>query len=198
MGLVSVARMKNQLAVVCAAVVAVSSCTPRTGPSDDDDGSMLFWLVAGDAKVTIGEACTDNEGMSDSYAPLTFERDTYLTYRVQGSTAVLTTCERFSASSCTDYAPEILFEIDGNTLVGSPPRQSDVLDGRDCTLHLDQEWRVDDNGESGLLAVSVTISLEGDGCFQFEQQVAADSPNGKGLDGCVIAQEMPLEFDAAR
>ncbi len=111
---------------------------------------------------------------------------------------VITNCDRLSASSCTDLEPEILLEISGSTLVGTPPQTSEVLDGSDCTLNLDQEWQIDDNGESGQFTIALTMSLQGDGCEQFNADVGAGSPNGKGLEGCVITQEVPLEFDAAR
>jgi hypothetical protein len=190
--------MKNQLALVCTAVALVSSCAPRTGPSESDDGLTLFWRVAGDADVTVGDDCSDNEGFTDAYAPVGFEPNSYLTYRVDGSVAVATSCDRLLASSCTDADPEIVFDIDGNTLTASPPRTSSALDSGDCTVHLDQVWRVDDNGEAGVFTISQTISLEGADCAQANDQIAVASPNGKGIDGCLIEQEVPLEFDAAR
>ncbi|MBI3183872.1 MAG: hypothetical protein HYZ28_17180 [Myxococcales bacterium] len=168
-----------------AALAALVACGPRQpGPRP---GEVLFWRVTS-SEVSFVE-CTDDPGFRDQLKPVAIDENTYLIYRVEkdGRRATALSCESFSAASCSDHPSGIVYEVAGNELFYSRETKDPIGTGG-CMLQDAQSWVLTDKGVTLEMVASHVLGLVDSptDCESLEAQVKRQSPNGLGVQGCIV------------
>lgn len=190
--------MKTPATLVAALLLALTAgCGPReAGPHEHERGSVFYWQVTG-SDVSFGAECTDDDGFRGDIEPPEFEPNSFLMYELSddGEEAVAMDCESTLASSCDVSDTGIVFDVSGNKLRYDPEPVLRDLSG-DCDVEADELWTLVDEGETLPMTVEITFDLVGDplACDQLESEMRAQSPNGKGFDGCVVSMEVDTAF----
>jgi len=161
------------------------ACGPRK--PEMVPGKTMFWRVTS-SSVAFG-ACSDDPEFRQGIQPIRFEPNTYLVYKIDpdGRKARLQSCQSFDPSSCVDHSSGLVFDVAGTQLLLSRESKSPI-GNQGCQLHVAQTWTLSDEGETLNTEVVDVLSLVDNraACDSLEAQVKADSPNGQGLQGCVI------------
>lgn len=162
-------------------------CLAACGSDDITPGETYFWKVTG-STVAFG-ACADEPDFRDSTQPLPYTEGTYLAYRISedGKTAVAQQCTRLEASACTDGDSGIVFDIAGRELTWVDESQQPI-GSTACVLSQHTTWTLVDGVSTMTLEVANLLSLTGDeaDCARVEADMKRRSPNGLGVEGCVV------------
>jgi hypothetical protein len=147
----------------------------------------MFWrITSSDVSTT---ACTDDPGFKDQVQPIGFSDNTYLMYRVSkdGRQATTLSCTQLDARTCQDSPSGIVFDVAEHELLYASEDKQAIGDGG-CQLQGAQSWVLTDKGESLTMQIDNSLSLVDHPtlCPKIEAQVKAQSPNGMGLQGCIV------------
>lgn len=167
-----------------AAFWALAACARQPPPRPNE---LLFWRIVS-SQLDFAQ-CTDDPGFRGQLQPVPFDENTYLVYRVEadGKKATAQSCESFSSSSCAPHPSGMVFEVAGNELLFNTQAKQPI--GQEgCNLNDAQSWVLADRGESMDLEVSHVLGLvdHATACEAIESQIKKQSPNGLGLQGCVV------------
>ena len=177
---------------------AGSACGPRAaGPDESEFGKTFFWRVSEDVELNF-EGCTDLESFRDDIEAPSVEENSFVIYKInaEGSEAISQDCETLATESCSD--DEALYTRDENTfeaVVDLP-----LLDfAGGCEGARRQVLRLIDEGETLSFSLQLELSLESpeQACSLLERQIREESPNGLGLDGCVVSLTTNAQFERA-
>lgn len=188
----------RQASLLLLSLVVLTACGgPReAGPHEAERGEVFFWQVTA-SDVAFGDDCTDHPEFRDDVRPLEFEDNSFLLYELSedGEEAITVSCTTTDADSCQDDEDPLVFAVDGNELVYDPePELRDSASA--CDLEVDELWTLIDAGETLEMTVDLTMARVGDPsvCAQEEATIAAQSPNEKAFEGCVVSMIVDLEF----
>lgn len=168
-------------------IFVLAACGGGPRKPGAEPGKTYFWRVVS-STVEFG-TCTDDPDFRDGVKAIPFEENSYLMYQVakDGRTATTVSCTRLDASSCSPAENPITFDVAATELSwSSETKQPFGMGG--CQLQDAQSWILTDRGPSLELAVTHALSLvdKPTDCDALEQQIKNTSPNGLGVQGCVV------------
>jgi hypothetical protein len=186
----------------------VLSCGPGSTSGPRQPGAVtasrvVFWRISS-SELAFGEMCSDSMSFRSQFAPLGFNDSTYLSYRVStdGKSADSLTCESLEARSCQVTDGGIRYAVQGADLIGSRVLGAEVV-GSTCRLTLDEMWVVSDFGPTTAVTISSALGLSqadggGSACASVDESLRVNSPNRKGVVGCVLAYSLGGTFTEPR
>jgi hypothetical protein len=142
-------------------------------------------------------ACTDDADFREPLKPLALTDNTFIIYKVStdGTKATTQKCDALDSSTCTDAAEPVIFDITGRELVRT--RTEKVAIGTTgCSLQQDETWTLTDATRAMTLDVVNVLTLVDSppACDQVEADLKMRSPNGLGVEGCVITNKLTGEL----
>ena len=153
--------------------------------------TLYFWKVT--SSDAVFGACSDNADFRAGQKPIEFTDKTYFAYKVDstGKKATAQSCTARDASACTPTTT--VFDITGNHLV-STSSSNEPITGATCSIADLVTTTATDNGGTGTLELMHTYSLVDDqaACDKLDTNFKAQSPNGLGIQGCVITFKLGL------
>jgi hypothetical protein len=174
-------------------MATVSACGGRKGP---EAGVTYYWQIKS-ASVVWGDSCSDDPDFRASVTTPATDGNTYFTYKVEsdGKHATHLTCTTFNPSECTPSSDGAVMDIAGSELTWSGQSKSQIGTSA-CNLVQDATWTFEDKilhftfDMSNLLSLSGTKSV----CDSVEANQKAKSPNGLGVQGCVVTVHLGGDF----
>jgi hypothetical protein len=129
--------------------------------------------------------------------------DDFVLYRVaeDGASATPQSCATTEPDTCTDQSDGPIWSVFEHLLSLTPPVVFAEPDGTSCKLELAQTWTLDDQGGHGTWTAEVTFTLTGGdpgACEALEASIQAGSPNGLGMNGCLVRFIYTLVWFQAR
>lgn len=180
--------------IVVAIGVVLAACGGPRQPSAQP-GQIYFWKVTSSA-VEFG-TCSDEKQFRDDLAPLKFEANSFLIYKVSqdAKSAVTQTCSRVDPSTCAPSTTNVVFQVAVPELVFTTEGKT-PLGMAGCNLKDASTWTLTDKGSTGTLDI-VHVLTEVDNpaaCMAAETQLKAQAPNMTGLEGCVVTFKVGLSL----
>jgi hypothetical protein len=165
-------------ASLCGLLLACGSRKPMDGK-----GSVIFWTITDSAVNFVG--CSDDPKFVSNFTAIAVGASFEYRLAKDGQTATSTSCTSTNPDSCSDN-PDMVFQVAGDELLFSQTLSSTVTPT--CSLQDSRNWDLVDSGQTLGVSISDALSLTGDAtaCAQVEQQQKAQSPNGKGIQGCIV------------
>ena len=167
------------------------SCGPRQPGAAANQ--TYFWRVTS-SEVTFG-TCSDEPQFRMDLAPLKFEANSYLIYKVDptGKTAVTQSCDRVDPASCKPSPAKVTFTVADPELIFTSEGKS-ALGANGCQLLDSTTWILTDKGTAGTLEITHVLSLVDNpmACMTAEAQLKQQAPNKVGLEGCVVTFKVGL------
>jgi len=167
------------------AALTLLCCGPRA-PGPHPDETMFWRITSSEAAMT---ACTDDPSFKDQVKPIEYTDNTYLMYRVakDGKQATALACTQLDSRTCQDSPSGIVFDVAEHELLYATESKEAIGDGG-CQLQGAQSWVLTDKGETLTMEVNNSLSLVDSPtvCPKIEEQVKAQSPNGLGVQGCIV------------
>lgn len=166
--------------------LALLACGPRQPPARP--GQTIYWRVSQSSVDFTG--CTDDATFRGGITAIPFDENTYVIYRMakDGQTATAQTCTTFAVSSCQDSTSGVVYQAAGAELLYSHESKQPIGNSGACQVANAESWILTDQGTTLAVSIRSVLSLVDDppACQQVEAQVKAQSPNGLGLQGCVV------------
>ena len=168
------------------------------GPHQSEHGSVLFWSIVDD-ELTWGELCSDADQVRDALDFPQLQEDSFLMYRLSddGESATLQDCTSTDASTCSDSAAGVVFEVSGNTLTADRGTRLSNIENAACELKQHEIWTLTDEGETLDFLRELHLDLVGAECPDFESWLKGESPNNQGLVGCVVSLQASAVFHSS-
>lgn len=186
-------EMRNAT-LALAALVACAGCGPRKPGAEAN--RVYYWQVTS-SEVDFNR-CTDDPVFRADLQPIKFDANSYFIYKVgpQATDAAVQNCSTFNPSSCAPIDPPITFAVAANELVYSTESRS-AVGSQGCNLLDSTTWSAIDQGETLDLTITHVLSLVDNpaACATAEQTIIAQSPNGLGLEGCVVTFKVGTAYD---
>lgn len=172
--------------------ILLAGCPEYTGPQKD---ATYFWQMK-TSTLEFG-ACTDAEEIRAPLKPLPLTDNTFIIYKVSsdGTKAVTQKCERLDSSTCTPSDSMVVFDVTGRELNFSTTTKEPVgMTG--CSLQSTQTWTIVDATRAMTLDIVNVLTLVDSppACDDVEADIKARSPNGLGVEGCVITSKLTGEL----
>jgi hypothetical protein len=166
-------------ASVCGLLLACGSRSPMDGK-----GTVIFWTVTDTADNFVG--CSDDPKFQAGFTPIPVGSNFEYRLEKDGQTATGVSCTSTDPNSCTDLA-NMVFQVAGDDLLLSQT-QSSPTGTTGCNLEESLNWDLTDNGQTLNISISDDLSLTGNAtaCAQVDQAQKSGSPNGKGIQGCIV------------
>lgn len=159
-------------------------------------GQVYFWKVISSA-VEFG-TCSDEKQFRDDLAPLKFEANSFLIYKVStdAKSAVTQTCSRVDPQTCVPSTTGVVFMVATPELVFSKVDKT-PLGAAGCMLQDSSTWTLTDKGIDGTLEIVHVLNEVDDptACMAAETQLKAQAPNMTGLEGCVVTFKVGLTLN---
>ncbi len=168
------------------------ACGQYAGPQPN---ATYFWQVK-TSTVEFG-ACSDATDFRMGIDPLPVSDNTFLIYKVSadGKKAVSQSCTRLDTSTCADSDGGVVFDVAGRELTFVESSKTPV-GTTGCSLQQTQTWTLTDATRAMTLDIANVLTLVDSqpGCDQVEKDLKARSPNGLGVEGCVITSKLTGEL----
>lgn len=175
--------MTTRLSTLLFAAV-LSACPAYTGPVAD---ATYFWQVES-STLEVG-ACSDAPDFRESVKPLELTDNSFIIYKVSkdGKQAVTQTCDTLDARTCGPSASNVVFDIAGRELTFVQSSKSPI-GSTGCNLQQTETWTLIDATREMTMSITNVLSLVDSppACDQVEADLKQRSPNGLGIEGCVI------------
>ena len=186
--------MKRLGLILAVVFVACGSAGPRQPGAVA--GETYFWRIVS-STVAFGQ-CSDQMQFRKDAPPLPFESSSAVVYKVEpdGKTAVSQTCTQFQASACkSSTVNPVTFTVALPELIFTSESKSD-FGTEGCKLKDNTTWLLTDQGDAGTLELSHVLTLTDNPtvCEKADKQFKLQSPNGLGLEGCVVTFKLGLSF----
>jgi hypothetical protein len=182
----------------------VTSCGSRQPM--DNKGDVIFWQISSSAANFT--ACSDDPNFEAFFDPASATADSFFqqfqpgntfVYRLSqdGTTATAQNCSSLDSSTCTDN-PTFVFQAAGDDLILGQDQIISFQNVSACAIDDALDWDLTDQGQTMTMSVNNTLSLIGDAgtCGQIEMSQEAQSPNGKGYQGCIISISADTTLEA--
>lgn len=186
-------------AMVALALTAAGCGAREAGPSAGERGEVFYWWIESHTAPVWGD-CTDDPDLRATSAAYDDIDGTYVFYRVSddGATAEAMDCETTAASTCDPRDPPLVMTVDGHHLVGEGLISETEFTGADCTQMAWLGQDLTDQGDALAFTFTTRFELDGPDCVAVDDQLAAASSNGMGVDGCTLAVEGVAVYEASR
>ena len=172
--------------------VAVSGCERQPGVLA---GRTYYWQIRS-STVEFAQ-CTDEPRFRAELPAISFNENSYFMYRADaaGKQATMVDCSTFEPSSCVPSTNGVVFDVAGPELVYSGESRAPAGTGG-CQLQDATTWNALDEGRTLQLTITHVLSLVDApaACQTFDDGVKAQSPNGLGLQGCVVTFRVGAEW----
>lgn len=177
---------------LCALALILAGCPQYTGPQPN---ATYFWQMR-TSTLEFG-ACTDDADFRAPLTPLQLTDNTFIIYKVSsdGTKATSQKCERLDSKSCTDSESGVVFDVTGREL--NFTRTEKVAIGTTgCSLQQTETWTLTDATRAMTLDLVNVLTLVDSppACDQVENDLKMRSPNGLGVEGCVITNKLTGEL----
>ncbi len=186
-----------RFAPVLALVLTAAACGGGPRRPSAQANQVYFWRIVS-SEISFG-TCSDDPQFRKDNVPLPFEESSFLIYKVAADarTAVSQKCARVEPSACSPSPSMEVFTIAGPELIFTSEGKSDFGPPNTCHLLDTTTWLLTDLGETGTLELSHVLSLVDDpmACMTSEAQFKKQSPNGLGLEGCVVTFKLGLKIN---
>ncbi len=164
------------------------ACGQYTGPQAN---ATYFWQIK-TSTVDFG-ACSDAEDFRMGVTPVTISDNTFLIYKVtaDGKKAVTQACDRLDSATCSPSDAGVAFDITGRELTFTESQKSPI-GSTGCSLQQTQTWTLTDATRLMTLDIANVLTLVDSppACDQVETDLKKRSPNGLGVEGCVITSKL--------
>lgn len=168
--------------------VMLCGCGAASGPQAN---ATYFWEIASSA-VSFG-ACSDAPAFRQGVTPIAVEPNTFMVYKVSsdGKHGVTQNCTRLDPSTCSPMDGGVVFDIAGSELTYSETDKAPV-GNQGCTLQQTFTWTLSDQTRTMKLDIANVLTLVDapTACAKVESDLKRDSPNGLGIEGCVITSSL--------
>lgn len=166
----------------------LTACPQYTGPQAD---ATYFWQIK-TSTLEFG-ACSDAEDFRMGLTALPITDNTFVIYKVSsdGSKAVTQKCERLDSSTCSPSDSMVIFDVTGRELNFSQTNKAPIgMTG--CSLQQTETWTLTDATRAMTLDLVNVLTLVDSppACDQVEADLKMRSPNGLGVEGCVITSKL--------
>lgn len=184
--------MRNVLLLLLVAV-PLAACPPQpTGPQAD---VTYFWQIKTSA-LEFG-ACSDAEDFRMGLTALPVTENTFVIYKISsdGTKAVTQKCDRLDAKTCSPSDNMVVFDVTGRELNFSQSNKAPI-GTTGCSLQQTETWTLTDATRSMTLDLVNVLTLVDSpaACDQVEAALKMRSPNGLGVEGCVITSKLTGEL----
>ncbi len=164
--------------------LALAACSPASGPQPN---VTYFWQIK-TSTLEFGD-CSDAPDFRAGIEPLSGGPNAFIVYKVSSdkTKAVAQTCTQVNPASCQDAEAGVTYSIAGNELTFIEAQSTPVATSG-CSLQETQTWTLSDQQTVMTLTITNVLTLSGptEACNGVEQQLKSRSPNGLGVEGCVI------------
>lgn len=168
------------------------SCGQYTGPQAN---ATYFWQIK-TSTVEFG-ACSDAMDFRMGIDPVPISDNTFLIYKVSsdGKQAVTQSCSRLDSTTCTASDAGVVFDIAGKELTFTESSKSPI-GTTGCSLQQTQTWTALDATRAITIDINNVLTLVDSqpGCDSVEADLKMRSPNGLGVEGCVITSKLTGEL----
>lgn len=170
----------------------LAGCPEYTGPQKD---ATYFWQVK-TSTIEFG-ACSDAEDFRSGLTALPITDNTFVIYKVSsdGTKAVTQKCDRLDSATCTPSDSMVVFDVTGRELNFSQTSKAPIgMTG--CSLQQTETWTLTDATRLMTLDLVNVLTLVDapPACDDVEADLKARSPNGLGVEGCVITSKLTGEL----
>ena len=173
---------------LCALALILVGCPQYTGPQAN---ATYFWQMK-TSTIEFG-ACTDDADFREPLTPLMLTDNTFIIYKVSddGKTAVSQKCDRLDSSSCAPSDGGVVFDVAGRELTFTRS-QKVPIGTTGCSLQQNETWTLTDATRAMTLDLVNVLTLVDSppACDQVEADLKMRSPNGLGVEGCVITNSL--------
>lgn len=174
------------------AVLLLLACGQYTGPQPN---ATYFWQIT-TSTVEFG-ACSDAMDFRMGIAPVPISDNTFLIYKVSadGKQAVSQSCSRLDSSTCSPSDAGVVFEVAGRELTFTESDKAPI-GTTGCSLQQTQTWTAIDATRALTVDIANVLTLVDSrpGCDMVEADLKMRSPNGLGVEGCVITSKLTGEL----
>ncbi|MFT3711441.1 MAG: hypothetical protein QM817_27725 [Archangium sp.] len=178
--------------LVFAALCLAVSCGQYTGPQAN---ATYFWQMK-TSTVEFG-ACSDAMDFRMGIDPVPISDNTFLIYKVSGDgkQAVTQSCSRLDSTTCGPSDAGIVFDIAGKELTFTESSKAPI-GTTGCSLQQTQTWTALDATRAITIDINNVLTLVDSrpGCDMVEADLKMRSPNGLGVEGCVITSKLTGEL----
>ncbi len=170
----------------------LAGCPQYTGPQAD---ATYFWQIK-TSTIEFG-ACSDATDFRMGLTALPITDNTFVIYEVSpdGKQAVTQKCDRLDSTTCTPSDSKVIFDVTGRELNFSQTNKAPIgMTG--CSLQQTETWTLTDATRAMTLDLVNVLTLVDSqpACDQVEADLKARSPNGLGVEGCVITSKLTGEL----
>lgn len=170
----------------------LAGCPQYSGPQPD---ATYFWQIK-TSTLDVG-ACSDAPDFRMNLTALPITNDTFVIYKVSsdGKQAVSQKCVRLDSTTCTPAEKNVTFEVMGRELNFSQTGKTPI-GTTGCSLQQTETWTLTDATRTMTLDLANVLTLVDSqpACAQVEADLKARSPNGLGVEGCVITAKLTGEL----
>lgn len=188
-------RTRTRVAALFA-LPLLAACGPRQPGAEA--GKIYFWQVTSSEVQFNEEFCTNDPQFRADLQPIRFDANSYFIYKVEAgaATATVQNCTTFNTASCAPVDPPVTMSIAANEYVYTTESRSPV-GSMGCNLLDSTTWTALDQGETLNLSITHVLSLVDNpsACTSAEQSIIAQSPNMRGLQGCVVTFTIGARYD---
>lgn len=174
------------------AALLMLACGQYTGPQPN---ATYFWQIK-TSTVEFG-ACSDAMDFRMGIDPVPISDNTFLIYKVSsdGKKAVSQSCTRLDTATCTDSDAGVVFEVAGRELTFTESDKAPI-GTTGCSLQQTQTWTAIDATRALTVDIANVLTLVDSppGCDMVEADLKMRSPNGLGVEGCVITSKLTGEL----
>ncbi|MDP2270009.1 MAG: hypothetical protein Q8K32_04695 [Archangium sp.] len=170
----------------------LAGCPQYTGPQPD---ATYFWQIK-TSTLEFG-ACSDAPDFREGLTALPITDNTFVIYKVSsdGKQAVTQKCDRLDSSTCSPSDSRVVFDVTGRELNFNQTNKAPIgMTG--CSLQQTETWTLTDATRAMTLDLVNVLTLVDSqpACDQVEADLKARSPNGLGVEGCVITSKLTGEL----
>lgn len=168
------------------------ACPQYTGPQAN---ATYFWQIK-TSTVEFG-ACSDAMDFRMGINAVPISDNTFLIYKVSadGKKAATQACSRLDTATCTDSDAGVVFDVAGRELTFTESEKSPI-GTTGCSLQQTQTWTALDATRTLTVDINNVLTLVDSrpGCDMVEADLKMRSPNGLGVEGCVITSKLTGEL----
>ncbi len=170
----------------------LAGCPQYTGPQPD---ATYFWQIK-TSTLEFG-ACSDAPDFREGLTALPITDNTFVIYKVSsdGKQAVTQKCDRLDSTTCSPSDSMVVFDVTGRELNFNQTNKAPIgMTG--CSLQQTETWTLTDATRAMTLDLVNVLTLVDSqpACDQVEADLKARSPNGLGVEGCVITSKLTGEL----
>lgn len=180
--------MKRVLLAATTCLLMLAGCPAPNGPVPN---ATYFWQI--DTSTVEFGACSDAPDFRMDITAVPISDNTFLIYKVNadGKQAVTQSCSRLDVATCSPSDAGVVFDVAGRELTFTESQKT-AIGTTGCSLQQTQTWTALDADRSITVDIANVLTLVDSqpACDKVEADLKARSPNGLGVEGCVITSKL--------